>query len=710
MEKKRVRRRFLLAAVIGAVTLLVVFALAALSVTPVKYDLAVGQVAPATIKASGDVEDTVSTLAAQDAARAAVAEDPPMRKDAEARERVLENINAYFDGMAAIPETVKNAYLYAQAGTGYGYDAAEVDWESFLTDTLKGQLADLLETPEIPDAALYQAARMSEEDVEAMRGAVVTAVTDTISVGVQQEFLDTAKQGVRSKLEPQFAQAELLYLAALPVDKYLEANYIVDEEALTEAQDEAAAAVEPVYYKDGQVVVTEGEIVTGAQLAVLQALGVVGGGETDYALYISMFVYMALLLVLYGVYMAQFERELLADTRRLLMLASVAVVTAALAAAFSRVDARILTAYFGAMLACVLLSQRSALSFTVYLSLALAPICAWRDGLFSVSALEIALASLLGGVACVFALARPTHRASLISAGLAAGVVGGAVAALAELMGPAELSVPTLAADAGYALGSGLLAGVLAVGTLPLWEAVFRAATPSRLLELSNPNHPLMKRLSLEAPGTYYHSILTANLAEAGADAVGASALLCRVGAYYHDVGKLRDPMFFAENQKGENPHDGLDARESARIITEHVSCGLELARKYKLPREVQAIIAQHHGTTQVAYFYHKALEAGLEPKASQFRYPGVRPQTREAAIVMLADCVEAAVRSMGDVDMPQVREMIGRLVRERYDEGQLDEAPLSRRDLNRVAQAFALVFEGAQHERVKYPGQEQKA
>ncbi len=398
---------------------------------------------------------------------------------------------------------------------------------------------------------------------------------------------------------------------------------------------------------------------------------------------------------------------MLPDTRHMLMLAAVTVVTAALAVLLARFDERIIPTFFGTMLACTLLSQRNALTFTVFLAFVTAPICSWNAGLFSTVSLIAIMASILGGAVCVFALYRPMHRTSLIMAGLAAGLIGAAVSVLGELIGAVTFSMQTLAVSGAFALGSGLLAGVLAIGTLPLWEAAFRASTPAKLLELSNPNHPLLKRLTLEAPGTYHHSILTANLTEAGADAVGASSLLCRVGAYYHDVGKLKDPMYFAENQKGDNPHDKLDPRESAKIITGHVSYGLELAKKYKLPREVLSIVVQHHGNTQVAYFAHKALEAGLEPKASQFRYPGMRPQTREAAIVMLADCVEAAVRSMGDANIEQVREMIGKLIRERYNDGQLDEASLSRQDLNRIAQAFTGVYEGALHERVKYPGQE---
>ncbi len=710
---KATRRQLFFGLVIGAVTLILVFALVALSITPVKYDFAVGEVAPATIPASRDIVDIVSTQAAIDEARDAV--PPKYSVDPDISDRVLTDISTFFDAMADMPETLKEAYIYAQIADHGGmyadyeriYDAASVKWENTLTDEQRKYIRDTLKTPDMPDTAVWAAAAMTQDDIQTMREAVTASVTGALGNGISAEYLTSATDGIRRDLESRYTSGELSYLAALPVEKYLVPNKVVDEEATKLAQDEAEANVPPIKYKQSQLVVESGKVVTEAQFVVLQELGVVGGQEIDYLLYISMFVYMAIVFLLYAIYLFQFERELLADTRRLLMLATVMAVTAALAVPLVRFDPHIVPAFLGTILACVLVSQRSALTFTVFLALITAPICSWNAGLFSVTSLTIIMATILGGAACVFSLRRPMHRTSLITAGLAAGTVGALVMVMSELMGAAAPTFDKLMVSGGYALGSGLVAGVLAIGTLPMWEAAFRASTPSKLLELSNPNHPLLKRLSLEAPGTYHHSILTANLAEAGADAIGASSLLCRVGAYYHDVGKLKDPQFFAENQKGENPHDKLDPRESAKIITGHVTYGLELGRRYKLPREVQAMIAQHHGSTQVAYFYHKALEAGMEPKASQYRYPGNRPTTREAAIVMLADCVEAAVRSMGDPGIEQIREMIGKLIRERYNDGQLDDTPLNRQDMNHIAQAFAGVYEGALHERVKYPGQE---
>jgi putative nucleotidyltransferase with HDIG domain len=179
------------------------------------------------------------------------------------------------------------------------------------------------------------------------------------------------------------------------------------------------------------------------------------------------------------------------------------------------------------------------------------------------------------------------------------------------------------------------------------------------------------------------------------------------VGAYFHDVGKLKNPRYFKENQKGENPHDVMDPRESAKVIVSHVSYGLELAHRYKLPRDVQKIMAQHHGDSTVPYFHHKAVESGMEIDEKAFKYQGSKPSTKEAAIVMLADCVEAAVRSMDDPDRDQVKDMIDKLIRGKYNDGQLDDCPLNRRDLNSISKAFLHVFDGALHERVKYPGQE---
>jgi putative nucleotidyltransferase with HDIG domain len=226
-------------------------------------------------------------------------------------------------------------------------------------------------------------------------------------------------------------------------------------------------------------------------------------------------------------------------------------------------------------------------------------------------------------------------------------------------------------------------------------------------LELSNPSQPLLRRLLIEAPGTYYHSILVGNLSEAAAEEVEANSLLCRIGAYYHDIGKLKRPYFFKENQiTKDNPHDKITANLSALIITSHVKDGIEMARKYKLPSSVINIIHQHHGNTLVAYFYHRALnsEGSEQVTEDKFRYLFPKPQTKEAAIVMLADSVEAYIRSLTEPTQEQVEAGVKKIIRDKLQDGQLEQCDLTLKDLDNIARAFVKVLAGIFHDRIEYP------
>jgi putative nucleotidyltransferase with HDIG domain len=269
---------------------------------------------------------------------------------------------------------------------------------------------------------------------------------------------------------------------------------------------------------------------------------------------------------------------------------------------------------------------------------------------------------------------------------------------------------PAAVVAGAWGVAGGLLAGVAAIGVLPFVEQLFGLVTPIKLLELGNPAHPLLRRLQLEAPGTYHHSIMVSNLAEAAAEAVGADALLARIGTYYHDIGKLRRPAFFVENQLGiDNPHEKMTPSLSALTVAAHVRDGLELAREYGLPPVIQEFIAQHHGTTRLTYFHHQALERGDAVDEATFRYEGPRPQRREVAIVMLADAVEAAVRSLTRPTPDRLEETVRRIVREKLEDGQLDECGLTFRDLDRIVGAFVRILSGMLHPRLEYPDLERE-
>ncbi|NLC25749.1 MAG: HDIG domain-containing protein, partial [Fastidiosipila sp.] len=256
---------------------------------------------------------------------------------------------------------------------------------------------------------------------------------------------------------------------------------------------------------------------------------------------------------------------------------------------------------------------------------------------------------------------------------------------------------------------SGVISVVVAIGIMPLYEMIFNTVSPLRLIELSQPGHPLLKRLFVEAPGTSQHSLMVANLADAAAEAIGANSMIARTGAYYHDIGKLEAPMYFTENQQGDNPHDLLSPLESAQIITQHPKDSLKIGRRYRLPVPILRIASEHHGTTRLRYFYHKAKEiaekAGRElPDDKEYCYTTPIPSTPESAVVMLADSTEAAMRSSGIENIADAEKLIRSIIKEKIDQEQLKNSGLSFADIETIIDAFLQVYAGHFHERVEYP------
>lgn len=252
---------------------------------------------------------------------------------------------------------------------------------------------------------------------------------------------------------------------------------------------------------------------------------------------------------------------------------------------------------------------------------------------------------------------------------------------------------------------------VLALGLLPLFEAGFNLLTESRLLNLSNPNHPLLKKVLVEAPGTYHHSVMVANLSESACEAIGANGLLARVAAYYHDIGKAFRPDYFIENQQNiSNPHDELDPKESAKIILAHAVEGAEVLKEYKLPQEIIDITKQHHGTTLLKYFYYKEKEQNPEVNEKLFRYAGPIPQTKEAAVINICDSVEAAVRSKKNPTKSEIRKLVRSIINSRLTDGQLDESQLAISDLKKIENSICHVLSGIFHERIEYPSEKKQS
>ncbi len=356
----------------------------------------------------------------------------------------------------------------------------------------------------------------------------------------------------------------------------------------------------------------------------------------------------------------------------------------------------------GAMLVRFILAQELALFFAIVFS-ALA-------GVMLSNSLSFTVFTLIGSLVAADRITRAKDRVGIFKAGVAAGVVNlFAVMALALAEGKG-LTSETLLTSAFAFLGTALFVPVTVMALTPLVEVAFGYASDIKLLELANLNHPALKELIVQAPGTYHHSIIIGSLVENAAESIGANPLLARTCAYYHDIGKGRNPLFFGENQKGENRHDALAPSMSAVIIKRHVTEGMEMARQYRLPKLVADAIPQHHGTRLVGYFFHKAVkeqEGKENPQPideSIFRYPGPKPQFQEAALVMIADAVEASTRAMPDPTSAKLQAQVQKIINLIFSEGQLDECDLTLRDLTLVARSFLHTLEGIYHTRPEYP------
>jgi putative nucleotidyltransferase with HDIG domain len=317
--------------------------------------------------------------------------------------------------------------------------------------------------------------------------------------------------------------------------------------------------------------------------------------------------------------------------------------------------------------------------------------------------------ALISGIAAAFASQRLKERYVLARVGAVVGGVNAlAVVGLALWHGKIADGQVLVAQIVAGALG-GVVAAALASFLLPVLELLTGTITDIRWLELLNPNLPLLKRLSIEAPGTFQHSLAMANFAEAAAEAIGANPLLARVCCYYHDIGKLAKPEYFVENQRDENPHDNLTPWMSALVVSNHVKAGLELARQYKLPEPVRDAIATHHGTKLIRYFYSRAKEKEERDKGevheAEFRYPGPKPRSKEMGILLLADAVEAASRTLQDASPGRIQSMVDQVVKNVLEDGQLDDCDLTLKDLEKIGAAFFWVLTNAYHHRVEYPG-----
>jgi putative nucleotidyltransferase with HDIG domain len=676
------------------ITLLALSAVVAYGAAPVKYKLNVGDISQYDIQAPRDINNTLKTK--QNAEENADQLDPVIIDIENANSDMLNDAYEYFDELEKFILSVKED---GQIGT--------INDKIQRIDTLENYTV-LLELDDTVLESIFTSE--GKENLEDLKKIVIRDIIpgltkknlmdDNIAIEIASALQVIEGKGKIAPLEP---------IAVDILQKVIKPNSRVDEKATSarrEAYIESYIMENPVIiYKDERII-SKDDIVTEDKFEVLKELNYIDSeGKPDYLLYISVFLIIFILFIVTFLYIKRFHPKVYYDRNSIMLICVTILITTFFAWCVKEfipeLSSFIIPIFIAPIVIAIFLGVEPAISINIML--------AFSYSLMLGRNLEFIIMTIVGGTFAAFYTSNATQRRRISLAGILLGLLNAVIIVFLGMID--KRGIESLLNDAGLALINGILSIILAIGLLPFLESIFNIVTPLKLLEYADPNHPLLKRLLMEAPGTYHHSLMVGNLAEVATREIGGNSLLARVGAYFHDIGKLKRPHFFKENQFSDNPHDKLTPNLSTLVITSHTKDGEEVALKYRLPKIIRDIVLQHHGNTLVAYFYHKATQIDKveELKEENFRYEGPVPDTREAAVVMLADSVEAAVRSLSEKTPGKIEGLIRKIIKDKLDDGQLDRCDLTLKDLSIIADSFLQVLNGIYHERPEYPELEKK-
>ncbi|ACL70009.1 HD family phosphohydrolase [Halothermothrix orenii] len=543
------------------------------------------------------------------------------------------------------------------------------------------------------------------EDLEELKGISLGLMEEQLQRRILPKDLPEAKDELAEKaLELDLSKKYRLALVNI-LETFVEPNMKLDVEQTQKRRQEVMEQVEPetITVRKGEIIVRKGDVVTKDDIKALEALGL-QKPQVNYLGIVGVIITIIILMVLVGLYLNYYKPEIWNDHKKVVFLELMVIIILVMGKIIDlfQKDYLLYTVpvAVASILTTILISTDIAIILTIFIS--------FLVGILFDFNFSLAVIGFISGLVGIYSTSKITQRGDLNRAALNIGAVM-AITVLGLSFNRSFYTWMEVIRPVGAGILNGFLVAIFANGLLPFLENSFDLTSSVRLLELANPSQPLLKKLLVNAQGSYNHSLLVGNLAETAADNIGADSLLARVGAYYHDIGKIKRPYFFADNQfGGENPHDKLKPNLSALIIKSHVKDGVELARKYKLPKPIIDIIEQHHGTNLISYFYQEALSDDKHDniKESDFRYDGPKPQSKEAAIIMLADIVEAAVRSKNfkKSNHNRIEGLVREMIKEKLIEGQLDECDLTLKDLDVIARSFVKVLTGVYHHRVEYP------
>jgi cyclic-di-AMP phosphodiesterase PgpH len=568
--------------------------------------------------------------------------------------------------------------------------------------------ADLLKikekySSEFEDETSLNLIKMDQSSLEEIEQNIRLSIRKIMQQGIKEEDIEEAKKQIVREISDRSTNPYSATIATEIGKMFLKPSLFLDVEATEAKKQEAIEAVRNVkniILKD-QIIVRKGEIVTSAHIEKLTVLGL-QNPDLHLQNILGLFLINSLFVFLLGFYIHIFHIKIYDDINKLILLGIIYVSMVFIAKIAGEISGYLIPVAFASMLVAITLDSRLALWMTFIISINIGFIF-WGETNYMIVALA-------GGLISVFSIRKATQRSSLTRAGLFIVIIN--ILSISALGLIHRSSSQVILENNMWGILNGFLSAILTIGVLPFLESMFDITSSFKLMELSNPNQPLLKQLLVEAPGTYHHSVVVGNLAEAAAEEVGANSLLARVGAYYHDIGKLKRPYFFAENQEAyKNTHDDMEPSLSALVIASHVKDGVEMAKKYRLPKVIIEIINQHHGTGLISYFFHRALQSN-ETKSNvvneeNYRYSGPKPKTKEGGIILLADMLEAEARTLNSPTSSRIKSLTQNVVNRNLENGQLDDCNLTLKDLNKIKDVFSRILTGMFHNRIEYPDEE---
>lgn len=670
------------------------------------YELHEFKISPKTVRSLKTVEDTVKTE--QEKKRIA-AEVTPFYQFNEEVSKIRQAIAAsLFDFIIEAKEENEKSAADTE-------DGAEVKTKS-RSEQIKEirQKLKKLEEEEpnlrLTDDAIISLLKEDPSDLRNMQQELTKIIGDELSKPIRSGDLASVRYEVERKLRLSDAipSDQLQTLITLGRSLVVETETI-NRELTDKRIEEEKNAVEPTRILQGQVIVREGQFIDSEIYRQLELTGLLTNKSSMKPM-LGLALFVLFLSVIMYMHFYTWEENKNRKKKALFIVYSIFFILVIMMKLISLIDkefdvqvAFLFPTALAPLLIKLLTNERMALMITI-ITAATAGIML-QEGYAAIMQMELTLYILFSGLLSLYLLGNNGRRSNILRTSIGVAVANILFIGFYLLMTQSNYELNELIFYFAAAIASGILSGALTIGLMPFFESGFGLLSDMRLIELSNPNHPLLKKVLTETPGTYHHSVMVANLADAACESVGGNGLLARVGSYYHDIGKTIRPTFFIENQHGgQNPHDELPPDKSKDIIIAHAVDGAELLKKHKMPAEIIDIARQHHGTSLLKYFHVKAREMGQDVKEADYRYPGPKPQTKEIAIISIADSVEAAVRSMKDPTPEKIANLVKAIITDKLNDGQFDECDLSMKELRKVEKVICETLNGIFHSRIEYP------